>query len=202
MLDRSVLLRDQDHLSERETIEWLLSGDPSIRWQTKRDPLGCPPDEVRCERAKVATTGWGRRLLDCHGPGGHWGGGLYIPKWTSTTYTLLLLRDCGLKPGHACALRGVELLWDGSRFFDGGLTAAVQRCDRDADGTSGRDSRWPVQHKHAGRVWFDMEKTGTPCRWNTLRSLRVLQLSSRRARPGGAGDRTAYGGTRPRRSGK
>ena len=52
-----------------------------------------------------------------------------------------------------------------------------------------RDGTWPVQNKHSGKVWFDMERTGRPSRWNTLRALRVLRWSSRsvrvgRARPG------------------
>ena len=37
------------------------------------------------------------------------------------------------------------------------------------------DGRWPVQHKHPALVYFDMEKTGGPSRWNTLRALRVLK---------------------------
>ncbi len=37
------------------------------------------------------------------------------------------------------------------------------------------DGTWPVQNKHAGRVHFDMEKTGGSSRWNTLRVLRVLK---------------------------
>jgi hypothetical protein len=36
------------------------------------------------------------------------------------------------------------------------------------------DHRWPVQAKHPGQTHFDMEKTGKPSRWNTLRALRVL----------------------------
>ena len=40
---------------------------------------------------------------------------------------------------------------------------------RRADGT------WPVQAKHPGQVHFDMEQTGGPSRWNTLRALRVLK---------------------------
>ena len=35
------------------------------------------------------------------------------------------------------------------------------------------DFKWPVQAKHPGQVHFDMEKTGGPSRWNTLRALRV-----------------------------
>ena len=36
------------------------------------------------------------------------------------------------------------------------------------------DGKWLVQEKHKGAVHFDMEKTGSPSRWNTLRCLRVL----------------------------
>ena len=108
-----------------ETLEWLLAGDPAIRWQTKRDLLDAAGDEVDAERARVATTGWGRMLLGHQDPAGTWGGGLYSPKWTSTTYTLLLLRHCGLARTNPAALRGVELIWDGARYFDGGLTCAA-----------------------------------------------------------------------------
>lgn len=38
-----------------------------------------------------------------------------------------------------------------------------------------KNNLWPVQQKHPGRVHFDMEKTGTESRWNTLRVLRVLK---------------------------
>ncbi len=38
-----------------------------------------------------------------------------------------------------------------------------------------KDGTWPVQAKHPGHVHFDMEKTGAPSRWNTLRALRVLK---------------------------
>ena len=36
------------------------------------------------------------------------------------------------------------------------------------------DGTWPVQAKYSGLVHFDMEKTGSASRWNTLRALRVL----------------------------
>jgi len=38
-----------------------------------------------------------------------------------------------------------------------------------------KDGRWPVQNKHGGLVWFDMETGRQPSRWNTLRALRVLR---------------------------
>ena len=37
------------------------------------------------------------------------------------------------------------------------------------------DGKWPVQAKHPGQTHFDMEQTGGPSRWNTLRALRVLR---------------------------
>ena len=38
-----------------------------------------------------------------------------------------------------------------------------------------KDHTWPVQAKHPGQTHFDMEQTGSPSRWNTLRALRVLK---------------------------
>ena len=38
------------------------------------------------------------------------------------------------------------------------------------------DGAWPVQAKHPGQTHFEMEKTGGPSRWNTLRALRVLNV--------------------------
>ncbi len=37
------------------------------------------------------------------------------------------------------------------------------------------DHTWPVQARHPGQTHFDMEKSGGPSRWNTLRALRVLR---------------------------
>jgi hypothetical protein len=37
-----------------------------------------------------------------------------------------------------------------------------------------KDGRWPLQNRHPGRTFFEMEKPGQPSRWNTLRALRVL----------------------------
>ena len=44
-------------------LDWLLDADPAIRWQVLRDLIHAPPDVVMTERARVATEGWGARLL-------------------------------------------------------------------------------------------------------------------------------------------
>ena len=41
-----------------------------------------------------------------------------------------------------------------------------------------KDGGWPVQNKHAGQVWFDMESGRQASRWNTLRALRVLRWAN------------------------
>ncbi|MDP3892855.1 hypothetical protein [Nocardioides sp.] len=105
-------------------LDWLLSGDPAIRWQVMRDLTGAPTDEVAQERSRVAAEGWGARLLAEQDGDGLWAGALYSPKWTSTTYTLLLLHWLGLPPGNEQALTGCRRLWEGARFYGGGLNLA------------------------------------------------------------------------------
>lgn len=96
-----------------DVTEWLLDADPSIRWQVMRDLTDEPADVVAAERARVATDGWGARLLALQGPDGQWGGGTYSPKWISTTYTMLLLRLLGLDPDSPEALAATERVREG-----------------------------------------------------------------------------------------
>ena len=49
--------------SPERVLEWLLEGDPAIRWQTKRDLLGSAKSLVERERQRVAVEGWGALLL-------------------------------------------------------------------------------------------------------------------------------------------
>ncbi len=74
-----------------DIIDWLLAGDPAVRWQTMRDLTEAPSKVVARERSRVVSHGWGAQLLARQGSDGRWAGSLYSPKWTSTTYTLLLL---------------------------------------------------------------------------------------------------------------
>ncbi len=91
---------------------WLLEGDPSIRWQVRRDLLDEPERKWSAERALVGTEGWGARLLAERRADGRWTKGLYTPKWTSTTYTLMLLRRLGLPRDHKAAVDSVRMLLD------------------------------------------------------------------------------------------
>ena len=106
------------------TTAWLLAGDPAIRLQTLADLKGSAPDVVAAERARVASEGWGARLLALQDRSGRWADALYSPKWTSTTYTLLLLHWFGLPSGDPRALAGCAQLWDGAHVYDGGINLA------------------------------------------------------------------------------
>jgi hypothetical protein len=103
-----------------DPLAWLLDGDASVAWQAQRDLAD--DDRWRETRARVANEGWGRRLLDLQDPDGTWAHGLYTPKWTSTTYTLLQLRRLGLEPSNGQAITGVHRLLDDAKWVDGGVS--------------------------------------------------------------------------------
>jgi len=80
-----------------EITEWLLEGDPAIKYQVHRDLLDSDRETVEKCREEVETTGWGARFLDQQNEDGHWGRGFYQPKWTSTHYTLPDLKNLGFR---------------------------------------------------------------------------------------------------------
>ena len=111
-------------------LDWLLEGDPAIRWQALRDLAGAAPRTVRREQDRVAATGWGGRLLNLQDPDGRWARGIYTPKWSSTTYTLVLLRTLGLPRGNQQALRACRLLLDKGFYSDGGINFWTRNHNR------------------------------------------------------------------------
>jgi hypothetical protein len=115
-------------------IDWLLSGDPSVRWQVMRDLVGTPPEIVAEERSRVAREGWGARLLDQQRPDGQWGDGLSTPFWWSNMYTLVYLRDLGLDPASERARTAIDLVrahvtwgpeFGDSPFFEGEVEPCI-----------------------------------------------------------------------------
>lgn len=101
---------------QQDVVQWLMEGDPGIRWQVMRDLLHLPTLEWQTEQARVESSGWGAALLARQDPDGRWGGSLYSGKWVSTTYSLYLLELLGLPPGNPRALRACELLLAGGLY--------------------------------------------------------------------------------------
>ncbi len=137
-----------------DVVEWLLDSDSAIRWQVMRDLTDAPEEEVTAERARVASEGWGARLLGLQRQDGQWEGGTpaftstdaadwwqslpsaskgtLFPEWTSTTWSLTLLRNFGIDPMSAGVRHAVRLVrehcrWehDGEPFFAGEVEPCI-----------------------------------------------------------------------------
>ncbi len=120
-------------------IDWLLDADPSIRWQVMRDLMREPTEVIAAERARIATEGWGARLLALQAPDGLWGGEPWSHDWKDTFHVLELLRRFGLAPESEQARRAVGLVrehvtwrdsefetpWADNRFFEGEVEPCI-----------------------------------------------------------------------------
>ena len=100
-------------------LDWLLGGDPAIRWQAMRDLNDAPAEAVAAERARVATKGWGARLLRLRREDGLWDAGTPETEWISLL-ALSLLRDMGLDASSEVAQRAVGLVRDNATYHSRG----------------------------------------------------------------------------------
>ena len=107
-------------------VKWLLDSDPAIRWQVMRDLTAESADAIAAERSRIATEGWGARLLSRQSPAGTWGGSKEDERLLITFYTLVVLKDFGLDPAGRQArmmtarVARLRFKWHGNRaFFDG-----------------------------------------------------------------------------------
>src|SRR5712675_2701937 len=120
-------------LSQMAVMDWLLDSDPAIRWQVLRDLVHTPAAAVAAERARVATEGWGVRLLALQGEDGQWAGGACFPArsfqdsgenqgqpWISTLPTLQLLHEFGIDPSSERVRRAAAMVRDHCRWEHAG----------------------------------------------------------------------------------
>lgn len=98
-----------------QNIDWLLDSDPAIRWQVLRDLTDASADEVASERSRIATEGWGARILAMQDPSGYWGGQVYGKRQArdSVQWTLQLLRRMGADPASPEVAAAVDRVRDG-----------------------------------------------------------------------------------------
>ncbi len=107
-----------------KNMAWLLEGDVSIAYQVKRDLLGTDTSELSTLQSKIATEGWGYKMLEARKPDGHWGREFYQPKWICTHYTLLDLKTFGLPPANQACRETVRMVLNNKPNPDGGLAYA------------------------------------------------------------------------------
>ena len=101
-------MRLPDYAPRPAHLKWLLDSDPAIRWQVMRDLSGAAPKAIAAERSRVATEGWGARLLALQAPAGNWGGPNEDRGLLFTFYTLVVLKDLGLDPASKQARKMID----------------------------------------------------------------------------------------------
>lgn len=157
---------------------WLLDSDPALRWQVERDIVGEPPAVWEATRARVATEGFGARLLALQDPDGQWAGGAFFPSdfdfdgpeaedgqpWKATTWTLNFLREWGLSAAVLQSRRTVELLAENSRweydnlpYWGGEVDCCINAWTLANGAWLGADidgiADWFVEHQLPGGGW-------------------------------------------------
>ncbi len=158
-------------------LEWLLDYDPSLRWQVERDLADAPQQVWGATQARIATEGFGARLLALQDPDGQWAGGSFFPAdydfhgpeaaegaqpWTATTWSLNALREWGI---DAAVLAGTaELLAANSRwdyndlpYWDGEVDCCINAYTLANGAWLGADvsgiAQWFLDHRLADGGW-------------------------------------------------
>jgi len=180
-------------------IDWLLEGDPAIRWQVLRDLTDASADEVAAERARVEQEGWGARLLALEGADGLWDGGACFPAgytggepgqpWTATMHTLQTLQIFGLDPSCETARRAIPLVaehgrWEhaGQRYFDGEVEPCINGRTIETARSTTSAGRARTRIRGWGRPSRSFDRSGRPTAGGcSTASIRVASTSTLRA---------------------
>lgn len=106
---------------DKKIMEWLLNSDVSIQYQVNRDLLKIDRLDLR---ERIANEGWGAKFLSARKDNGHWGLGFYQPKWTSTHYTLLDLKNLSISPTTESIRETILKIINENKGVDGGINPA------------------------------------------------------------------------------
>ena len=167
-------------MRDRSVIEWLSESDPALRWQVERDLMGAPESVWQGTRGRVATEGYGARLLAQQGTDGQWAGGAFFPgpgfgmpeddgpgqPWVATTPSLQQLREWGLdaeRLAGTAAKLAANSRWeyDDLPYWDGEVDCCINAETLATGAWLGADvsgvAHWLVEHA--------MEEGGWNCEW-------------------------------------
>lgn len=182
------------------TTDWMLDGDPAVRWQVERDLRGEPDAVWLATRQRVATEGFGAALLAAQDPDGRWAGGAHFPggffdggepsepgqPWTATSWSLNQLREWGV---DAAALgdtaerldRSCRWEYDDMPFWGGEVDVCINAFTLANGAWLGADvSRlvaWFPEHRLADGGWNCEAEEGDSVRssfHSTLNALRGM----------------------------
>lgn len=115
-------------LYDPQLIDWLLEGDVSIQYQVHRDLLAIKKQDLQ---DRIATEGWGAQFLSYRKKEGHWGDRFYQPKWISTHYTILDLKNLAISPKNAEIRQSISQVLKNLKGPDGGIlcSGAAKKSD-------------------------------------------------------------------------
>jgi hypothetical protein len=157
-------------------LDWMLDSDPALRWQVERDLADAPPEVWQATRARVATEGFGARLLAHQDADGQWAGGAYFPAgyfdsperdepgqpWTATTWSLNALREWGM-PADALGDTATRLAansrweYDDLPYWGGEVDVCINAFTLGNGAWLGVDmtplARWFVEHRMPDGGW-------------------------------------------------
>lgn len=159
-------------------LDWMLDADPALRWQVERDLAGASAEVWGATRARIATEGFGARLLKVQDADGQWAGGAFFPgdfdfhgpeavtgagqPWTATTWSLNTLRDWGLDTAALAGtaeLLGANSRWDynGLPYWDGEVDCCINAYTLANGAWLGADvsgiAQWFLDHRMADGGW-------------------------------------------------
>ena len=183
-----------------QTRDWLLGGDPAVRWQVERDLLGAPDAVWRPTRARVASEGFGAALLSVQDPDGRWAGGAHFPggffdsaeaeqpgqPWTATSWSLNQLREWGVDSaalGDTAERLARNCRWeyDDMPFWGGEVDVCINAFTLANGAWLGADVsrlvRWFPDHRLADGGWNCEAEEGDSVRssfHSTLNALRGM----------------------------
>ncbi len=109
-------------MNYNEIIRLLLQSDVAVQYQVHRDLL----DNNRPDLQKrILNEGRGTQFLSFRKSDGNWGIRFYQPKWTSTHYTLLDLKNLNPHPDNKLIKESISNILDNEKGPDGGIDASV-----------------------------------------------------------------------------
>jgi len=117
-----MMQKSQGTLFDDEIINWLLEGDVSIQYQTHRDLLGSERPDLQ---ERIASEGWGAQFLSYRKEEGHWGRAFYQPKWISSHYSILDLKNLGIAPSNQLIKDSIVYILQNHKGVDGGINPSV-----------------------------------------------------------------------------
>ena len=113
-------------MNVEEITKWLLNGDVSIQFQTYRDVLNSNRKDLQ---NRIESEGFGAQFLSKQNRNGHWGKGFYQPKWISSHYTLLDLRNLCISPDNKRIHNLIKKILNECKADDGGIYPNAKKSD-------------------------------------------------------------------------